>query len=176
MPRPSKISREAPAIRKLIADLRGEGRTIDEILAKLRELSVNVKRSALGRHVKQIDAIAKDILRSRAVAEALVERLGDKESRQAQLNIQLLHSQVMKLAAAGEDGKPVMLAPDEAMMLGRTLRDISIAAKNDAELTLKLRRELAAEAAKVMKSEGRKRGLSEGTIREIEERILGIAR
>ena len=57
MARPSTIQRLPTEVRELIAELREEGRTIDEVLEKLRELRLDVSRSALGRHVKQLDAI-----------------------------------------------------------------------------------------------------------------------
>ena len=55
MPRRSTIKRLPKAIQERIGELREAGRTIDEILAKLAELDVEVSRSALGRHVKALE-------------------------------------------------------------------------------------------------------------------------
>jgi len=56
MARMSTVDRLPPEVRELIERLRGNGRTIDEILAKLRDLDAEVSRSALGRHIKLLDA------------------------------------------------------------------------------------------------------------------------
>src|SRR6185312_16084101 len=93
MSRRSSIDRLPAEIRETIADLRDKGVTIDQILDALRELGAVVSRSALGRHVKRLDEIAERMRHSRAVADALVKRLGDApETKQARLNIELTHS------------------------------------------------------------------------------------
>jgi hypothetical protein len=139
---PSKIDRMPASIRELIGKLRGDGRTIDEILAKLQELDARVSRSALGRHVQKLDAIGEQIRRSRWIGEALIERLGDApESRQARVNVELMHGLIMDLLA-GEGGEPVELTPQNAMLLARALNDLARAHKSDAERELKLRQEL----------------------------------
>lgn len=63
MPRPSSISRLPAEIRDKIGALRAEGRTIDEIVAKLEELNVDVSRSALGRHCKRLESVQANIRR-----------------------------------------------------------------------------------------------------------------
>src|SRR5690606_36749791 len=140
MPRPSSIDRLPPEIREEIGRLRARGRTIDEILAKLRELDVDVSRSALGRHVKQLDQIGEELRRSRAIAEAMVERFGDApESKVARLNIELAHALVMK-CMVGEDGDTVELSPREAQFVSDALYRLSKAAKEDVEREVKIRK------------------------------------
>ena len=70
MARNSSIDRLPAAIREKIGQLRQAGKTIDEILEKLKELDVDVSRSALGRHCKQLEEVSKSIRQSRIVAEA----------------------------------------------------------------------------------------------------------
>lgn len=139
----STIDRLPAEVRELIGRLRGDGRTIDEILAKLRELDAPdaqaISRSALGRHVKQLDAIGEELRRSRGIAEALVARFGDApESRTARLNIELMHGLVMKSVISG-DGETVALDPQEVMFLAQALQKLSAAAKQDVEREVKLR-------------------------------------
>jgi len=74
--RPSSIDRLPEAVRELIGKLRGQGRTIDEILNHLQTLDVEVSRSALGRHTQWLDRVSERMLQSRQVTEALIERLG----------------------------------------------------------------------------------------------------
>lgn len=183
MPRPSTIDRLPPEIREEIGRLRTRGRTIDEILGKLRELDVDVSRSALGRHVKQLDQIGEELRRSRAIAEQLVERLGDApESRTARLNIELMHSLVLK-CLVGEDGAVVELDGKEAMFIATALQKLAQASKQDVEREQKIREavkaEIAARAASTAKdagSEMKRAGLSAATIEKIETEILGIVR
>lgn len=141
MGRLTKIDKMPAEIRELIASLRQQGREIDEILAKLRELDVDVSRSALGRHIKEIDQIGEEIRKSRAIAEAIVERFGDApESKTARLNIELMHSQVLKLLGSQDgDGNPVVLGPREVQFLSDALYRLSKAAKDDAEREIKIR-------------------------------------
>lgn len=179
MPRKSTIERLPAEVRELIGKLRDGGRTIDEILAKLRELDVDVARSTLGRHVKNLDKIAERVRRSRDVADALVRRIGEAgENKQLRLNVELMHSIIMELFSGGEDGQPIALDAEGAMFLARSLRDLALAAKTDTEHALKIRetaaRETKAAAAKAVESAGRAAGLSAETIETIRAGVLGI--
>lgn len=186
MARRSTIDKLPAELRELIGKLRQNGRTIDEILAKLNELSADVSRSALGRHVKQLDAIGEEIRRTRAIADAIVQRFGDApESRTARLNIELMHGLVMKLMIGeGDDGKPVTLEPQDAYFLGTALQRLSQASKIDVDREVKIRERVKAEMAekaaaavdqaadKVAKAGGRK--LDPETLRAIRQEIYGI--
>ncbi|MGH6909921.1 MAG: phage protein Gp27 family protein, partial [Phenylobacterium sp.] len=89
MARPSTIDKLDPKLRGLIGELRDKGHTIDEILTKLRELDVDVSRSALGRKVKQIDSIREMLKHSRDAAESIIKALGDgPENKTGRLNIE----------------------------------------------------------------------------------------
>lgn len=151
MARPSKIDRLPAEIRDKIGGLRRDGRTIDEILSVLRQLDVDVSRTGLGDHIKRIDAIGARIRESRAAAEAIMARLGENpDNRTARLNIELMHANVQQLVAGGDDGAPVTLDPQGAMLLARTLKDLAAAAKTDVDRELRLRKEFAAQAAKAI--------------------------
>jgi hypothetical protein len=180
MGRPSRIDRLPADLRELIGRLRAGGRTIDEILAKLRELDVAVSRSALGRHVKEVDAIAAEIQRSRGIAEAIVERFGDApESRTARLNIELMHSQMMRLLVA-EEGQTLTLEPQDAYFLSSALQKLAQAAKQDVERELKIRQEVVGKAADkavaAADEQARKAGhiLPPEALRAIREQVYGI--
>lgn len=171
-------------MRELIGALRRAGRTIDEIRAKLKELegpAAEVSRSALGRHVKNLDALAERIRASRGAAEAIMDRLGEGDGRTARLNIELMHASLMDLLA-GEEGGAITLDPEKAMLLGRTLRDLATAAKYDADRELKTRQDTAKQAAqaaeraadRIAKDGGPR--LDPSTLAAIREEIYGIAR
>lgn len=143
MGRQSSIRRLPPEVREVISELRDRGRTIDEILGKLHELDVSVSRSALGRHVKQLDAIGAELRRSRMVAEALVKRYGEApESRTAKLNIELMHGLISKLMFS-EDGEQVELDPKEAMQIATAMQKLAQASKQEVDREALLKREFA---------------------------------
>ena len=178
MGRKSEVEKLPEEIRELIGELRRNGRTLDEILEKLQELDCDVSRSSLGRWTKSIDAAGKDLQRSRAMAEALVKQFGEEpDSRVAHLNFQLMHSMVMKIVVS-EEGVPVTLDPNEAMLVARTLRDLTAAQKSNMDQALQLRKEIAAEQkaklADLEKSAKGKGGIDATTLERVRE-ILGVA-
>lgn len=178
MARPSTIQRLPGELRELISDLRGKGRTIDEILSKLRELDVDVSRSALGRHVKQLDKIGDEIRRSREVAEALVRQYGDApESRAAKMNIELMHSLVTRLMIS-EDGERAEFEPREAMQMATALQKLVQASKQDVDRETLVRKEFARklDEAVAAAEEAGERGLSPERLAELRRGFLGVGR
>ncbi len=179
---PSSIDRLPEEVRTLIGRLRVQGRTIDEIMAHLGTLDVEISRSALGRHVKGLAALRERMEHSRNMAQALVDRFGDQsDNRLQRLNLELMHSVVMQTITAtaeGEDGEalPVTFSPEDAMFLARSLQSLASAAKTDSDRVIIVRREAAKEAAsaveRVAKRDG---GLTRETVDTIKREILGIA-
>jgi len=178
--RPSSIDRLPKELRELIGRLREEGRTLDEILAKLNELGADVSRSALGRHAKTLADVGERMRRSRVMAEALTARFGDQPDNQvARMNMELMHGMVFELitAAAGsedEEGEPVMLDPKGVKFLAGALKDLASAQKVDADRTIKLREEFAKEAVAKVESVGKARGMSADTVEAIKHAVLGV--
>lgn len=174
MPRPSKIDRLPKEVRELIGRLRADGRTIDEILAKLEELDVDVARSTMGRHIQELDKIADEIRKSRAVAEAIVERFGEApDSKTARLNIELAHSLVMK-CMVGEDGAIVPLDPQEAMFVATSLQKLAQAAKSDSERVIRITKEVTKKAADVAEDAAKEAGLTAERAAELRRKVLGV--
>ncbi len=179
--KPSSIDRLPEEIRAEVGRLRLQGRTIDEILAHLKSLDVEVSRSALGRHVKGLAALRERMHQSREMATALVSQFGDQPDNKIQrLNLELMHGIILQALTAtdeDEDGeiKPVTFNPQEAKYLAESLAKLASAEKTDADRTLKLRaaakREAVAEVEKVAKQEG----LSKATLDRIRAGILGVS-
>lgn len=190
MARPSSIDQLEPEIRDEIGRLRGNGHTLDEILAALRELDVtHISRSALGRHVQSMDKVGAKLRHSRNIAEALVRQLGgEPASRSAQLNIELLHSAVLDLFLAAqnaEGGKPdgrgiaaLNGNPEGIMMLAKALDHLTKSAKSDIEnqkaIEERVERRLKAQAEKHVVSEAKKRGISAETARALMQGAFGV--
>lgn len=195
MPRKSNITRLPPEIRDLIGNLRGQGRTIDEILAKLNELDVEVSRSSLGRHLKSMAAIAERIRRSREVADSIVRRFGEApESKTARANIELMHSIIMEVAGAapeGEEGdeenegRSVTLDPMQVMLLSKSLDHLGKAERTSIDVIEKAsaaaERKARAEAARKLDgaikeaAAAGEKGLSAERAAQLRRDILGMA-
>ncbi len=206
--KPSKVDKLPDPLREGIAQLWTSGRyTVDQILTHLRDLAAGRRtmlppeldvaaqvapealpsRSRLHAHLQGVDQVAARLQRSRAVAEALVRKLGDEpESRTARLNIELAHSAVLDLFAAadqprdgGDDGDgpgaPVPMDPEAVSFLARSLKDLAAARKADADLILRLRKEVAAEMARAVEEEAKvNRGLTAETVASLKARFLGL--
>lgn len=183
MATPSKIDRLPVEIREMIDRLRTqEGRTIDEIMAKLQELegvdaAALPGRSALGEYTKEIDAVAEQIKRSRGIAEAMIERYGEeKESKAARLNIELMHGLMTRLLMT--DGGPVTLDPKDAMFLSTSLQKLAAASKTDQDREVQRLRELVAKvdefADQVEAAATGEKGLSTEQVADIRHRVLGV--
>lgn len=140
--RPSKIDRLGPDVRDLVGRLRDQGRTLDEILAKLRELDIDAEalpsRTALHNHLQQAEAIAERLRMSRTAAEVAVRRLGEAEpDKVTRLNIDLMHQAVFEMMSnIGSDGRPVTLDPMQVMLLCKSLDHLGKASKDDVARTV----------------------------------------
>lgn len=174
MARTSTVKRLPPELRDEIARLRDNGVTIDEILTKLRELGATVSRSALGRYVKEMDRVGERMRRSREMAEALVSRLGEEPSQLTKLNLELAHTVLFDLLTPDEEGR-VSLDAEGAFFVTSSIQKLASAAKTDADLRMKIRKEVAVEAAAKVEKVAKSSGLSADTVSAIKAQILGIA-
>lgn len=178
MGRPSSVDQLPEEIRERIGQLRGEGHTIDEIMAALGELdAARISRSALGRHLKSMEAVGRRMRQSREVANALVRELGSEPaSRTARLNIELLQSSMLELQLKMADGD--VLDPKAIMELGRAVQALTTASRQDVELVKQIEMRATAraklEAAEDVAKVGREQGLSSRTLDAIKARILGV--
>ncbi|MBF0168783.1 MAG: DUF3486 family protein [Alphaproteobacteria bacterium] len=186
MGRKSTIDRLPVEVRDLIGRLFEKQRTLDEILAKLQELDVDVSRSALGRHARKLSKLGERVRRNRAVAEALVSKFGEgEESRQLRLNVELIHSAITDIFDAKDDaedneGEPqdgAVLSPMEAHFLAKALDHLSKASAKDAELITKLREQIGKEtkdkAGRAVDNVAKERGLTPSVVESLKRAIIG---
>lgn len=176
--RPSSIDRLDPEIRKLIADLRFErGWTIKEIRKRLLELGQQVSASALVRHTKSIREIGEQLRHSREVAKALVEAapLGD-DARIADLNVELMHSMVLRLVTAKNAGEMITFEPKDVMFLSTALSTLASARKADADRRRKDREDAKKEMLAAVDAEAKRpgSGLTKATVDQIYHAVLGV--
>lgn len=177
--RPSSIDRLDPEIKDLIGKLRIDfGWTLDEILKKLREMGQGeVSRSALGRHVKSLEEIGAQLRHSREVAQALVSQVGDApEDRIADLNIELMHSMILRLVTATNDegdGQPITFGPEDVKFLAQSLQGLASARKTNTDVVFKVRKEATEAAAKKAGDTAKALGLSADGVAAIRHAVLG---
>lgn len=174
MARNSSIDRLPSEIREKIGQLRQAGKTIDEILEKLKELDVDVSRSALGRHCKQLEEVSKSIRQSRIVAEALAKNFGDEgENKVSQVNIELMHSLILKMMV-NNDGETITMDSKDAFFMASSLQKLVQASKQNVENVIQLRKEFAEKAAQAVEKAGKKKGISTENLDFIKREIFGI--
>ena len=189
MSRPSSIDPLPDEIKSEIGRLRLQGCTIDDILAHLRTMHgvTSVSRSAMGRHVKGLERVAEQIRRSREVATALVQQLGDApESETARLNIEIMHSAILDLKMRSADGEDVdadgaaALAgnPEGIMLIAKAIDHLSKAQKNTADFAEKIEKAAEArakrEAALRVDAVAKEKGISADTLIAIKAGIFGV--
>ncbi len=187
MARPSSISRLPPEIRETIGRLREHGRTLDEILDHLRTLEIGVSRSALGRHVKGMEAMGERLRRSRAMAEGLARQLGDTPGdKMARVNIELLHSFLNDALAAaddqeteeGQEAAALIRSPKGAALFATAIERLTKAARANAEFTEQLERraaeKVAMRAADAVQRVGAEMKLDPAALKRIREEVYGL--
>lgn len=188
MPRPSSIDRLPAEIREMIGKLRQDrGLTIDEILEHLRQLDVEVSRSALGRHVKGLAKMGERLRRSRAMAEGLARELGEAPGDQvARVNIELLHSFIADAFEAaeaqedeaGQDLAAALRNPKGAALFAEAIERLTKASRHNQEFVERIERRAAErarkDAATAVEAVARQRGLTAETLDAIKAGIFGV--
>lgn len=188
MTRPSSIDALDTKIQAEIGRLRMQGCTIDEIVAHLGTMhGATVSRSALGRHVKGLERVAEQIRRSREVATALVQQLGDApESETARLNIEIMHSAILDLKMRSADGEKVdeggaaALAgnPEGIMLLSKAIDHLAKAQKSNLDFVAQVEKRVEDRtkraAVVAVETVTRARGISGETAEAIKAAIFGV--
>jgi hypothetical protein len=174
---PSSIDKLPAEIRDVIAGLRRQGLTIDEIRDHLLALDVDVSRSALGRHVKTIAEVGERMRRADAISKAIVDKFGDQtDDRVARASMHILQGVILDLTVAqeeDEDGNPVSISPETVKSLALALQRLTAAQRMDAERELKMRAEFAREAAQKLDGAARDGAIDPEAV-ERAKRILGF--
>lgn len=158
--------------------LKTPGMTIERVVAHMATLGVDLSKSAVGRHKQKIDVVAEQLRKSRVIAEALGREFGEKpDDKIADLNIELLHDQLMKFLTKVEDGELVSLTTKEMREMADAMYRLSAARKSDADRMVKVRLEIAKQASKIVDEETKKEpGMSAETVGNIKRKILGLTR
>ena len=139
MPRVSSIKRQSREIQREINALLDAGRTLDEILAVLRDMGAHdVSRSALGRYKKQYDEVIAAVRQSREVSEALVKEFGRGEEPK------IMQSIITRMILPMTGGGSVDLK--DIATLAKAIDSLGRAGKLDADMLARAREEARREA------------------------------
>lgn len=183
MPRKSTVKALPPEIlaevnRLLTQDLA----SLDEIVARLRALGHPRSRSAIGRHKQRLDQVAEKLRRSREMAAALVREIGPDaaEGKTGRLLVEILQNLVFEhlLKRSEEDGDDDDADPmgsGDFFFLAKAIKELASASKIDLDRELRIRRDVAVQAAETAVKAAEAEGLSDATIARIRGNILGVA-
>ncbi len=177
-------------IRDEIDRLRANGHSIDELITALRELDItDISRSALGRHLHKREKLTAQLVRTKAMAEALAKRTGEGGASQfARANIELLHGIILDLHMAadgeGEDDKSWLETlkgnPKGVEALAKALDHLTRASKTDAEFVKEIEAQTEArmrrQAEKAVNQVAKKQGLSSDTVAALMTGMFGVKR
>jgi len=176
MPSKSTIRKLPDELRAEVDRLLRDGKvTLVQIVEHLRAMGADVSKSAVHRYSQDYERMAEDIRLTREMARAVGREVRDDvDGNATQMLVESLHALLLKsrmqLADSGDiDAKSVS-------DLAKAVKDLQTASKSSAEMRLKLREQVAREAAQVVDEVAPKEGLSTATIETIKERILGIGR
>ena len=179
--RPGKIARLPEEARSLIGALLKAGCTLDQILAKLRELDIPAEalpgRSVLGKWARQQSAIIEEMQRQAQIGEALVSRYGEAgDNRTARLNIAMAQGLLTRLMFT-EEGQMAVFDAKESMFLASAIKSLTGASKDDTDREMKIRaderKKEQEKTAKALQQVSREGGISPETLAEI-NRALGV--
>ncbi|MAI62428.1 MAG: hypothetical protein CBB87_08130 [Micavibrio sp. TMED27] len=178
MPPRSKISTFPDEIKELIQELLRNGKSINSITEKLRELDYDVSKSSVGRYTKKLSEVIGRYKEIHQFAAAMGSRLEDQSSGEiARMNAQLLQGSLFKIMM-GDGENEVTLDAKEAMQLASSLEKLSKAQKLDADRELKIREEVRKEALKeateIVETTVKEKGLSADMVKELKEKFLGV--
>lgn len=190
MPRKSTVKTLPPEllaeVNRILAD---DICTLDELVAYLRDAGHERSRSALHRHKKRQDRVAKRLRQSREMATALVQEIGPSvsEGRTGRMLVEILQSLVFDHmlirveAGDGEQGETDdELSSQDFFFLAKSIKELASASKLTTDQEMKLRERfvdqaiaIVDEANQVAKQEGEP-GLSDQTIDKLKRDLLGI--
>lgn len=179
MARRSTVAQLDPRIRESVDRAIREGRaTIDDIVEKLDGLMGEdaPSRSAVGRYVKGAREQMQRYREAQEMAKIWVGKLeDDPNSDIGRLLSEMLRTVAFQqLATAGDDGAEV--STKDVMFLAGAIKDLANADKVSMERELKIRSEVAKQAAEKATEVAKRGGMSKEMVNNLRSELLGIAK
>lgn len=172
----SSVAQLEPDLRDAVDAAIREGRaTLDEIVEMVRGMGGEVSRSAVGRYKIAFEKGMETYKLSQEMAKVWTTRLEeDPESDASRLAAQVLSAVALNTAQtlmnAGE-----AVPSGEIHFLAKALDHIGRFSKNTTDNILRIRKEVAAQAAEAATTAAKSTGLSPEGVDKIRASILGIA-
>lgn len=176
MGRSSKIKRLPPEIRQTINEKLDAGWTLDDIVAHLKTLDVDVSRSGVHRYSQHYEEVAAQLRTTRAAAEALARDLGAVATDDAsRLLIELLQSLMFKTAGAMSSPDTPSVGTKDLHDLAKAFDHLARAKGKTVDIEKAARLAANAAAAETAAKAVAEAGLSAATVDAIKNKILGQA-
>lgn len=155
-----------------------DGRTGDEIVAKLAELGASqISRSAVYRYKSSMEEKLRRYRDAQEVAGVWVRELTeDADDKVGRLLAEMIKTVAFQtLSALGEEGADPT-TPEDLAYLSRAIKDLTSARKASAEIELRIVKETVARAAREVEQVARRQGLSAEAVAELKASFLGLAK
>lgn len=180
MPKKSTIMALPPELLAEVEALWGTGRvTLDQMVARLRELGAEISRSALGRQTKKWDRRLAKIRDARELSRSWKAQMReDPESDVSQILGEHLAMMAFDVTDRLDDASEEGMGAKDLAQLAKMGRDLAQMRKLDADRIERMMKQAAEKARRdaVKAAEGvmKERGLSRETVDAIKARILGV--
>lgn len=150
-----------------------ENWTLDELVELIRSAGHEVSRSAVHRYSQRIETATARIQHSREMAAIMAQEIGPNtmQTQQGQLIQEMMHGMIMTHLADADDEK---IAAKEIRALAAAIKDTAHAGAINEARELKIREEMAKQAADAVDDVAKSQGLSAETAKAIRAKILGI--
>lgn len=172
MGRKSSITQLDGKIRDAVDKAVREDRaTIEEIVELIDRMGGEASRSAVGRYVKNTRDAMEQYRQAQALARTWAEKIPENGDVAA-LSRQLLSTAAFRASSELQAGERV--EGKEVMLMARALKDISSAAKTDAEARAKIRAEMAAELEQAVdEAAGEEKAMTPDRFKELVREVYG---
>lgn len=153
MPRQGKVRRLPEVLRAQLHTMLDAGHTLDEISAHLKALGADVSRTGIWRYKQQVDKVAARLRESRAMADAIMERMGAEAAtgRSGDALIQMLTTLTSDYMLRRLDNPDAELEIDELRSLARAVKERAQAARATQDYMVKVREDARQEEERRMR-------------------------
>ncbi|PHS66355.1 MAG: hypothetical protein COB09_02525 [Thalassobium sp.] len=153
---------------------------LDEVNKQIDALGLSedekLSRSGLNRYASKMEAIGKRMRETNAIADAWVNRLGDKPTGQVgNLLIQMTRSMAFDIALAAQENEDEPASLGMLKELALTIQRLEKASMDSLKREKEIRKAFAEEAAAKAETVAKQAGLTARAVQTIKNEILGIA-
>jgi hypothetical protein len=175
MARKSSITQLDPKVREAVdRAIQGGRATIDDIVELIDDMGGDVSRSAVGRYRKNAMDQMRKWQDAREISKTWIDRLEqDPSGDVGRLISEMLKTVAFQTVGTMVDGENV--DADQIMLLAKALKDMAGADKLSSDRINRIRKEMAAEAAKVVEEVTAAAGMDVDQAKFWRAKVLGIA-